>query len=78
MEGDAAAGREEARKEAQRALDAAQKLGLITPTDRQLYERMEKIKLENKNETTALASVLEEEKVEEAENKGGEGKENGK
>nr|CAD2167194.1 unnamed protein product [Meloidogyne enterolobii] len=78
LEGDAAAGREEARKEAQRALDAAQKLGLITPTDRQLYERMEKIKLENKNETTALASVLEEEKVEEAENKGGEGKENGK
>uniref|UniRef100_A0A914LY41 Uncharacterized protein n=2 Tax=Meloidogyne TaxID=189290 RepID=A0A914LY41_MELIC len=78
LEGDAAAGREEARKEAQRALDVAQKFGLIAPTDRQLYERMEKIKLENKNETTVLASVLEEEKVEEAENKGDEGNENGK
>nr|CAD2137208.1 unnamed protein product [Meloidogyne enterolobii] len=78
LEGDAATGREEARKEAQRALDAAQKLGLIAPTDRQLYERMEKIKLENKNETTALASVLEEEKDEQAENKGDEGNENGK
>lgn len=32
-------GREGSRKEAQRALDAAEKLGLIKPTDRQLYER---------------------------------------
>ena len=45
LEGDAAAGREEARKEAQRALDVAQKFGLIAPTDRHIYERMEKIKL---------------------------------
>ncbi|KAH7728119.1 UNC-4 protein5 protein [Aphelenchoides avenae] len=32
-------GREGSRKEAQRALDAAEKWGLIKPTDRQLYER---------------------------------------
>ncbi|KAF7636608.1 TPR_REGION domain-containing protein [Meloidogyne graminicola] len=60
LEGKAAIGREESRKEAQRALDAAEKLELIAPTDRQLYEQMEK----NRN-----LSNVKEENEEEEENK---------
>ncbi|KAL7071749.1 hypothetical protein ACQ4LE_009377 [Meloidogyne hapla] len=68
LEGDAAIGREGACKEAQRALDCAQNFGLIAPTDRQLYEKTEKIKFENKNEKT-LESVSEEKEEKKEEEK---------
>lgn len=37
--------REKSQKQAQRALDASEKFGIIKPTDRQLYEKRSKLSI---------------------------------